>query len=201
MGYKGPVPSQIVVEDANPEWRSWFGRIANFVEPHLGQLALRIEHVGSTSVPGLAAKPVIDIDVVVRTDADVARTIESLERIGYRWRGDLGIAGREAFFAPEEPVLPRHHLYLVVQDNRAHSDHWLLRDALIASESARTEYAELKRRNAAAANGDMDYYVDAKAAFVATLLTRARQERNLPPVEYYTPDLRVYRNLEAAVNE
>ena len=156
-------------------------------DPALGHDA-RIDHVGSTAVPGLAAKPIIDLDVVVRSEDSVRTVIGQLESIGYRWRGDLGVAGREAFAPPPGSGLPPHHLYVVVEDNRAHQDHWLLRDLLRADPASREGYAALKRANAQSTHRDMDVYVAAKAGFVADLLTRARVERGLPPVEYWRGD-------------
>ena len=69
---------------------------------------------------------------------------------------------------------------MVVENNKAHLDHWLLRDLLREDPSARQSYAALKRRNRDLADGDMDFYVAAKAALVAELLTRARTERLAP---------------------
>jgi GrpB-like predicted nucleotidyltransferase (UPF0157 family) len=83
--------------------------------------------------------------------------------------------------------LPAHHLYVVVEDSKAHIDHWLLRDVLREDPDARSQYAELKQRNVEVAAGDIDVYVAAKAAFVADLLRRARAERGLPEAEYWDP--------------
>jgi GrpB-like predicted nucleotidyltransferase (UPF0157 family) len=181
------VTREIVVVDHDPRWADWFEQVRATVWPAVADVALRIDHVGSTSVPGLAAKPIIDMDVVVASEDDLRPAIERLRTVGYRWRGDLGVPGREAFWAPRGHALPEHHLYLVVEDNRAHLDHWLLRDLLRADPEARRRYGELKRRNVELADGDMDVYVAAKAALVAELLTRARAERGLPPVEYWDP--------------
>ena len=182
------VTTTLVVSDYDPEWPSWFECISDYVWPALRDVALRIEHVGSTSVVGLAAKPIIDIDVVVASEDRVRPAIDRLARIGYRWRGDLGITGRQAFKVPKDAGLPPNNLYLVVEDCKAHMDHWLLRDLLVEDADARDRYAELKRRNADHADGDMDVYVAAKASFVAELLTRARSERGLPPESYWEPD-------------
>jgi GrpB-like predicted nucleotidyltransferase (UPF0157 family) len=159
--------------------------------PHrltIQDVALRIDHVGSTSVPGLAAKSIIDMDIVVASENEVHPVIERLARAGYQWRGDLGVAGREAFGLETDEGLPPHHLYLVVENSRAHLDHWLLRDLLWADGEARERYAALKRQNVKLAAGDIDVYVAAKAALVAELLARARVERGLPSVEYWKPD-------------
>lgn len=175
------VTQEITVSDYDPRWPGWFEQIRATLWPAVADVALRIEHVGSTSVPGLAAKPVIDLDIVVADEAGVRPVIGRLAGIGYRWRGDLGITGRQAFQPPPGSTLPRHNLYLVTEDNKPHLDHWLLRDLLRADPQERARYAALKRRNAEAADGDIEVYVQAKAGFVTELLARARRERGLPP--------------------
>jgi len=181
------VTQEIVVEEYDPAWPIWFEAIQSHIWPVVADVAVRIDHVGSTSVPGLAAKPIIDLDIVVASPEGVQPVIDRLATIGYRWRGDLGVAGREAFTPRRENGLPAHHLYLVVQDNRPHLDHWLLRDLLRSDAEARSRYAGLKRSNVDLARGDMDVYVAAKAELVAELLERARAERGLPPVTYWVP--------------
>lgn len=198
------VTKEIVVVDYDPAWPEWFERLRAHVWPAVDGLALRIDHVGSTSVPGLAAKPIIDMDIVVADEAGVRPVIQALSGLGYSWIGDLGVEGRQAFHLPTrpgavaEPVEPRaagafdlppHHLYLVVEDNKAHLDHTLLRDLLRNDAEARQRYGELKRANVELAQGDMDVYVAAKARFVAELLARARAERGLEPAAYWVPDL------------
>lgn len=182
------VTQRIVVAAYDPVWPEWFEQVRAQVWPAVADVALRIDHVGSTSVPGLAAKPIIDLDIVVASPEQVRPAIERLAGIGYRWRGDLGVTGREAFAPPPEPALPSHHLYLVAEDNKAHLDHWLLRDLLRSDADARRRYGRLKRANAELAGGDIDVYVAAKAAFVADLLTRARAERGFPPATYWIPE-------------
>jgi GrpB-like predicted nucleotidyltransferase (UPF0157 family) len=181
------VTQEIAVVDYDEMWPDSFSRICQMLGPFVDDVALRIDHVGSTSVPGLAAKAIIDVDVVVSGELDVQIVIDRLEAAGYRWRGDLGITGREAFSAAGDSGLPSHHLYVVVENNRAHLDHLLLRDVLREDPQVRDEYAALKRFNVNAADGNMDIYVAAKADFVARQLTRARELRGLPPVEYWKP--------------
>jgi GrpB-like predicted nucleotidyltransferase (UPF0157 family)/quercetin dioxygenase-like cupin family protein len=183
------VTRTIVVSDYDPQWPGWFETLCRRVWPAVEDIALRIDHVGSTAVPGLAAKPIIDMDIVVATEDGVRPVIERLTASGFRWRGDLGIPGREAFNLLRDEGLPPHQLYLVVENNRAHADHVLLRDLLRQDGDARARYAALKRRNVELAAGDIDIYVAAKARLVAELLTRARAERGLPPVTYWDPDV------------
>lgn len=173
------VTTDIVVADYDPAWPSWFDAVHALVWPAVADVALRIDHVGSTAVPGLAAKPIIDADIVVADESGVRPVIERLAGIGYRWRGDLGVVGRQAFQPVRDLGLPVHHLYLVVENSRPHLDHWLLRDLLRQDPEARERYASLKRRNAAAVDGDMDAYVARKHDLVTELLDRARADRNL----------------------
>ncbi len=182
------VTRKIVVSDYDPRWPSWFETVSRHVWPAVEDIALRIDHVGSTSVPGQPAKPLIDMDIVVARAEDFPRVAQRLSGIGYRWRGDLGVPGREAFSATGENDLPPHNLYLVAENNKAHMDHWLLRDLLREDAGERQRYADLKRRNAELATDDMEVYVAAKARFVAELLTRARDERGLPPDTYWDPE-------------
>ena len=183
------VTQVIVISDYDPAWPAWFDVMRRHVWPLVDDIALRVDHVGSTAVPGLAAKPIIDLDIVVASEDKVRSVIERLATIGYRWRGDLGVTGRESLKATEDHGLPPHHLYVVVENNKAHLDHWLLRDLLRSEPDARERYAALKRRNAELADGDIDRYVEAKAELVAELLTRARAERGLPPADYWQPEV------------
>lgn len=181
------VTKDIVVVDYDPQWPEWAERVRAFVWPAVERLALRIEHVGSTSVPGLAAKPIIDLDIVVIEDSAVRPVIDAVRPLGYQWVGDLGVEGRQAFDTSGHPDLPPHHLYVVVENNKAHLDHVLLCDVLRADHEARRQYAALKRANVELAQGDMDVYVAAKARFLADLLTRARADRGLEPASYWIP--------------
>jgi GrpB-like predicted nucleotidyltransferase (UPF0157 family) len=183
------VTTDIELVEYDPAWLFWFEQLHEFLWPAIGDLALGLDHVGSTSVPGLVAKPIIDLDIVVSEQRLVAEVVGRLEDIGYTWRGDLGVTGREAFFPPATPQLPRHHLYLVVEGSKPHLDHVLLSELLRRDEQARIAYGELKVANAEKAAHDMDYYVAAKAAFVARLLERAREEKGLPPASYWEPEL------------
>jgi GrpB-like predicted nucleotidyltransferase (UPF0157 family) len=172
---------EIVVEDWSPEWATWFEQLQDLIWPAVSSCALRIDHVGSTSVEGLAAKPVIDMDVVCATDGDVRRVIAALREIGYLWRGDLGIEGRQAFRHLGEDDHPPHHLYAVVEGNEAHRDHVDLRDLLRTDADAGRRYGDLKRTNVVAAAGDVDRYVELKRDLVTELLARARHAAEEPP--------------------
>ena len=162
---------QIVVVDYDPAWPARFEALRSGVDEAVRGIVISIEHVGSTSVPGLAAKPVIDMTVVVASQRDVPAAIEQLARIGYRHRGDLGIAGREAFHAPAH--LPDHRLYVCVQDSPALANHLAVRDWLRSHPKDARAYGALKRHLAGAFRDDIDGYVDGKTEFLAAILAKS----------------------------
>ncbi len=111
----------LLISPYDPAWRDQFERLRERAAAVLGPLAVAVEHVGSTAVPGLAAKPVIDLDVVVASEADLAPAIARLQSLGYRPGGRrLDVAGLTALGWPEGE--PRHHLYLVIADSERHRE-------------------------------------------------------------------------------
>ncbi|GAA0936914.1 GrpB family protein [Kribbella koreensis] len=160
-------PAEVVPYDER--WPDWFDQIQVVLEGLLDGLSYEIEHVGSTAVPGLAAKPIIDIDVVVPSPDEVPAAVAALVSGGYEHQGDLGIAGREAFGLPAE-VARYHHLYVVVDGNKAHRDHVMLRDRLRVDPEALARYAALKRELAPLLLTDRSAYVDGKSALIGELL-------------------------------
>jgi GrpB-like predicted nucleotidyltransferase (UPF0157 family) len=96
-----PMVDPIVVVDYDPTWPDLFAALRAPVAAALGDVAVAIEHVGSTAVPGLAAKPIIDLDVAIRTETDLPEAIERLARLGYAYEGDLG--GTWASASPNPP--------------------------------------------------------------------------------------------------
>lgn len=160
-----------MVVEYDPNWLHIFEQLHARVWPAVSDLALSVEHVGSTSVPGLAAKPVIDLNVVARSEQDVPALIERLATLGYVHRGNLGIEGREAFYQPAD--LPRHHLYLSPQGSLGLRNHLTVRDHLRANPAIAREYGELKRRLARAFPDDIDGYIDGKTDFIVGILRRA----------------------------
>jgi GrpB-like predicted nucleotidyltransferase (UPF0157 family) len=161
----------VTVVDYDPSWPGRFERLRAAVWPVFADLAVAIEHVGSTSVPGLAAKPVIDLDVVVRSGADVPTAVGRLATLGYDHLGDLGIFGREAFRPPEGS--PAHNLYVCRHDSPSLANHLALRDHLRGHPELAHAYGALKKRLAQAFPHDIDGYVDAKTDFIVGVLRAA----------------------------
>lgn len=160
-------PVVVVVVDYDPEWPARFAAIRDRIAPALGAAAQSIEHVGSTSVEGLAAKPVIDIDVVVADATASEAAIRALETLGYRHRGNLGIADREAMLAPEGSE--QQHLYVCLAGGLALRNHLAIRDHLRSNASSRAAYDALKRRLAREAL-DRESYGRLKTELVISML-------------------------------
>jgi GrpB-like predicted nucleotidyltransferase (UPF0157 family) len=158
----------IVVVEYDPAWPSQFELLRRPVAAVLGDLALSIEHVGSTSVPGLAAKPIIDISVVVRDDEGVRTAVDRLATIGYAHEGNLGIEGREAFKKP--PGKTAHNLYVCPRDSPALANHLTVREYLRNHPHAAREYGELKKQLAVRFRHDIDNYVAGKTEFLMQIL-------------------------------
>lgn len=137
----------------------------------VSDVALAIEHVGSTSVPGLAAKPIIDMTVVVQSRNEVPIAIERLATLGYGHLGNLGIEDREAFSHP--PELRRHNLYVCPQGTIGIVNQLAVRDYLRAHPGDAARYGALKEALATQFPRDIESYVFGKTDFVLEVLREA----------------------------
>lgn len=164
---------EVVIVDYDPSWPEQFAEIAARVRAAFADGPLiAVEHVGSTAVPGLAAKPVIDLNVVVSARGDVPNAIARLAELGYVHEGDKGVPGREAFLW--SPGTRRHHLYLCLCDNTEHRRHVAFRDYLREHPGEAQRYEALKRDLAARFRDDRAAYNDGKTQFVEAVLKKAR---------------------------
>ena len=155
----------VVVLPYDEKWKQDFINIKNELVDALGTLAISIEHVGSTSVEGLAAKPIIDIDVVVKPD-DVGKAITALESIGYIYEGNLGIEGREAFAYEGKGHLMTHHLYVCPKDSQELKRHLDFRDYLRSHQQAVEKYCKIKLEAAKLYPDDIEKYIEHKSPII-----------------------------------
>jgi GrpB-like predicted nucleotidyltransferase (UPF0157 family) len=152
----------------SPAWAEQFEEVAAVLRAAVADVpGARVEHVGSTSVPGLAAKPILDIDVIVDR-AHVPSAVAALEGIGYAHRGDLGVADREAFRAPDRA--PYRHVYVATAGALPLRNHLALRDVLRRDGDLRAAYDSVKRALADDPDMDMDAYLAGKSAVVHQVL-------------------------------
>lgn len=156
----------IEVVDWSPRWAEQFDNVAAVLREALTGIEARVEHVGSTSVPGLAAKPILDIDVLVAA-ADAPAAVAALEFVGYVHRGDLGVTGREAFHAPDEP---RRNVYVCTAGTTNVRNHLAVRGVLRSRDDLRDAYAAVKRALAEDPEMDIDTYLAGKSAVLQEVL-------------------------------
>ena len=150
-------------------WKSAFEAIKRELEEAAGDLILGVEHVGSTSVEGMWAKPCIDLDVIIRDYSVFDTLVGRLKQIGYIHEGDLGIRGREAFRYLDKPHLHTHHLYVCPQDSRELHRHIAFRDFLRSHPDAVREYSRVKENAAQLFPEDIDQYMKYKTSCIEVL--------------------------------
>jgi GrpB-like predicted nucleotidyltransferase (UPF0157 family) len=159
----------VIIVPYDPAWPERFIQIRDEIAAALGPIALGIEHIGSTSVPGLAAKPIIDIDVVIPVESALSLVIGKLSKLGYGYEGERGIEGRHAFAQPSR--LPRHHLYVCAAGNPELKRHIAFRDYLRANPDAAQAYGLLKQRLSDRFGSDRESYTNAKTVFISDALS------------------------------
>jgi len=152
----------VIVEDYDVRWKEQFQQIRAELAIALQETCSSIEHVGSTSVEGLAAKPIIDIDVVIADQSILSEVIRRLENIGYSYEGDLGIKDREAFKYIGKEHLMEHHLYVCPADSSELKRHLTFRDYLKSHPEDVWTYSEVKKEGAKFYPEDIDGYITYK---------------------------------------
>ena len=160
---------KVVVVPYDEAWKNAFEEIKNEIEAEIGDLILGIEHIGSTSVEGLSAKPCIDIDVIIKDYSVFDAVAKKLGTIGYIHEGDLGIQDREAFKYSNKPHLMMHHLYECPQDSKELHRHITFRDFLRHNPEAVRKYSLVKEKAAELFPCDINKYIEYKTPCIAEL--------------------------------
>ncbi len=133
----------VLVVPYNPEWKHWFKEICAPIWEKIGDHVVDIVHVGSTSIEGMSAKPIIDIDAVVENWDNFPEILNLLDELGYKHLGNLGIKEREAFKTSLDPKYS-HNFYVCHKDSIAYRNHILLKKHLIENPDAFKRYNDLK---------------------------------------------------------
>ena len=147
---------KVVVLPYYVEWQSAFEKIKDEIEEAIGDLIIGIEHVGSTSVEGMSAKPCIDIDVIIEDYLSFAKVVDGLQAIGYIHEGNLGIKDREAFKYSGKEHLQMHHLYVCPKYSEELHRHIIFRDFLRSNPEAVKKYSLIKEKAAELFPNDID---------------------------------------------
>jgi GrpB-like predicted nucleotidyltransferase (UPF0157 family) len=155
-----------------PDWSNLFEQERRLLQRHIGHLALDIQHVGSTAVPGLDAKPTLDIAVAVASASVIPQVVRRLGHAGYVDRGDKGKDGGRLFVKESASEVRTHHVHVVTIDDPQWREYLLFRDALKNDEALRARYAAFKRALRERYPEDRSAYTAAKRTFVRDVLSR-----------------------------
>ena len=165
------MPDPVVIATYDPSWPGLFSDLAASLRQALGETALRIDHIGSTSVPGLDAKPVIDLQISVASFDPLNVFRIPIEGIGFVFRADNPDLTKRYF--RERPGARRTHIHVRRAGSWAEQLVLLFRDYMRNHEEDAGRYAHLKRRLAQQYGGDRYGYTDAKAPFIWEIMTKA----------------------------
>jgi GrpB-like predicted nucleotidyltransferase (UPF0157 family) len=161
----------VLVVPYSAEWPGVFAALAEELHPVLVPLPVRLEHIGSTSIPGLSAKPVIDLLLGAQSLKDIESRIQALASIGFEYvsKYEREIPERR-YFVRSQPNALRVHLHGVVRGGKLWRDHLAFRDALRADAALRDHYQELKLHLAAVHADDKAAYSEAKGPFIRSVM-------------------------------
>tara|TARA_B100000809_G_scaffold248266_1_gene278171 strand:- start:85 stop:627 length:543 start_codon:yes stop_codon:yes gene_type:complete len=167
----------MLIEKYTSDWITNFTDLKRSIESGLIGFKYQIEHVGSTSVPQLDSKPIIDIDIIYENESDFKKIKSGLIKIGYYYKGNQGIKNREVFKrdgTPTQGILDTtpHHLYVCLLDSKALERHILLRNFLRKNDWARLEYQEMKYELAHKANQNKKRYAQLKESNINNFIDR-----------------------------
>lgn len=166
------MPRKIEVVDYNPDWAFRFALEKRGLQQLLGSLAIRIEHIGSTSVPGLCAKPVLDIAIEVSDLTVLDSRREQFVKLGYLPKGENGIEGRRYFQKGGDQR--SHHIHAFLSGNEHLLNHLVFKAYLIAHPDIALQYGDVKKNAASHCDHDSRVYMAMKNTFIQTHLELAR---------------------------
>ena len=160
---------RVVVVPYDKAWKNAFEEIKTEIEAEIGDLIIGFEHVGSTSVEGMSAKPCIDIDVIIKDYSVFGEIVRKLGAIGYIHEGDLGIKDREAFKYTDKPHLMLHHLYVCPQYSEELRRHITFRDFLRRTPETVRKYSLVKEKAAELFPDEIEQYIEYKSPCIEEL--------------------------------
>ena len=170
------LPNTLVVVPYDPNWKNEYERIRDYLMEQIGDLVLEIKHVGSTSIPGLCAKPIIDIVAVMDSYDVFPAIVARLEKVGFKHNGDQGIKEREVFkrLIPDEFM--DYHFYVCPKNSEESRRQTIFKNALLNNKDIADKYGKLKMRLVDEANGDRVLYTDSKTDFILGVIDKAIKE-------------------------
>ncbi len=158
----------------DPNWKNAFEKEKNRLEGAIGQYVLDIQHIGSTAVAGICAKPIIDIAAAVENFEEAIVCVEPLTILGYVYHGENGIPRRHYFDFGSPCTV---HLHIFELSSPEWQAHILFRDYLIRHPEAAARYEALKIRLAEAYRRDREKYTDSKGGLISEIIEKAKEEQ------------------------
>ena len=162
---------ELRVSSYREEWKTLFEIEKRDIEEAIGDYIEEIQHVGSTSIPGMSAKPILDIAIAVKDFEEARICINPLCDMGYTFRGENGIPRRH-YFLKGEPCT--HHIHMLEKNSEEWERLILFRDYLRSNQNIAEEYNQLKRNLSERLQGDREAYQAAKSDFVETVIRKSR---------------------------
>jgi GrpB-like predicted nucleotidyltransferase (UPF0157 family) len=168
------MPIRVEVVPHNPAWQNEFEHESKQVASALGKNVVAVHHIGSTAIPNIYAKPVIDLLVEVNDITQVDESSSEMEALGYEAMGEFGIPGRRYFRKDNEAGVRTHHVHTFETDSPAIERHLAFRDYMMAHPEDAQQYSELKRALMKKLHGsDIEGYMDGKDGFIKQMEKRA----------------------------
>ncbi len=169
----------VVIVDYDPRWPAMYEEERQRILDATGDLIVAMEHIGSTAVPGVGAKPIIDLMAAVDSLADAEKCIEPLKTVGYEYVPEYNeIMPERRYFHKGPPARRTHHLHMVELTGDFWTRHLLFRDYLRAHPKEAQEYHRLKKELSARYGRDREGYTEAKASFIESVIAKAQAERD-----------------------
>lgn len=169
----------VIIADYSPAWPARYEVEKSQILRAIGPWVAAIEHIGSTSVPGLSAKPIIDIMVAIRILDDAAHCIEPLHALGYQYHPEFEDSLPERRYFNRGPRDDHYHLHMVELTSGFWERHLLFRDYLRTHRETAQDYERLKQALAAQYREDRSGYTDAKTEFITAIERKARADKTL----------------------
>ncbi|MBP0003880.1 MAG: GrpB family protein [Cyanobacteria bacterium SBC] len=170
---------QVKVVQHDPKWCQAFKAESHRVAEALGKNVFSVHHIGSTAIPDIYAKPIIDLLVEVKAITEVDKQSPSMERLGYETMGEFGIPERRYFRKNNQAGIRTHHVHVFQLGSEQIERHLAFRDYMIAHPDEAQRYSDLKRKLAAVYPNDIEEYMDGKDGFIKAIDLKAAQWRSL----------------------
>ncbi len=197
---------KVTVVPYSERWKTDFEIIRQYLLSEVEDYIMSVEHVGSTSVEGLSAKPIIDIDIVIKDYSVFDTLVERLAILGYIHEGDLGIKDREAFDYRGNGSLPKHHLYVCPEFSKELQRHISFRDYLRSNTEAKLQYGRIKEEGAKLFPDSIDDYIAYKSPCIEEIYKKCGLKRFKAiffdrdgTLTYFTAEKEAWRDNQIAV--